>query len=116
MPSISTRTAVLTAAAGSALGYAALRALRRHDKSDLCGRVTLITGGSRGLGLQLARDFAGQGCKLAICARDAAELESARDEIAKRGAQVWSQVCDVRDPDQVAGLVQGVIDHYGRLD
>lgn len=116
MSSISTRTALLTAAAGSAIGYAAFRALRRPDRSDLRGRVTLITGGSRGLGLQLARDFADQGCKLAICARDAAELESARDEIAKRGAQVWSQVCDVRDPDQVAELVHGVIEHYGRLD
>jgi NAD(P)-dependent dehydrogenase (short-subunit alcohol dehydrogenase family) len=114
--SISTRTALLTAAAGSAVGYAAFRALRRNHEADLRGRVTLITGGSRGLGLQLARDFADQGCKLAICARDAAELESARNDIAKRGAAIWSQVCDVRDPEQVAELVRGVIEHYGRLD
>jgi NAD(P)-dependent dehydrogenase (short-subunit alcohol dehydrogenase family) len=116
MSSSSTRTALLTAAAGSAIGYAAFRALRRHHESDLRGCVTLITGASRGLGLQLARDFADQGARLAICARDAVELESARDELAKHGARVWSRVCDVRDPDQVAELVQGVIEHYGRLD
>jgi NAD(P)-dependent dehydrogenase (short-subunit alcohol dehydrogenase family) len=116
MRSIPNRTAILTAVAGGAAGYAALHAFRRKRAADLRGRVVLITGGSRGLGLQLARDLAQHGCKIAICARDSAELDHARDEIARSGAKVWSRVCDVTDRDQVNALVHDAIDHYGRLD
>lgn len=116
MRSMPNRTAILTALAGGAAGYAALHAFRRKRAADLRGRVVLITGGSRGLGLQLARDLAQHGCKIAICARDSAELDHARHEIARSGAQVWSRVCDVTDRDQVNALVHDAIDHYGRLD
>src|SRR5690349_3632355 len=69
------------AAAGTALGIAAglgtayvgYRLLRSRLAVDLQGKVVLITGGSRGLGLAMAREFAAHGARLAICARDGEE-------------------------------------------
>lgn len=94
-------------------GRAALRARRRMDFRD---RVVLITGGSRGLGLILARQFAAEGARLAICARDPAELERARCELAGRGAQVVAIPCDVTDEDDVRGMVTAVEELLGPVD
>jgi hypothetical protein len=73
---IMTAAAVLLAAAG------AQRILRRRQSVDLRGRVVLITGGSRGLGLELARAFAAQGARIGLIARDEAELGRAVDDLA----------------------------------
>ncbi|TMA21670.1 MAG: SDR family oxidoreductase [Deltaproteobacteria bacterium] len=81
-----------------------------HDK------VVLITGGSRGLGLVLARELARRGAKLAICARDGAELERARAELAGRGAEVLAVECDVSLPAQAQSLVDQTLHRFGRLD
>src|SRR3712207_4909124 len=67
--------------AGLAVAAAIGEAMRRLTEQSLHGDVALITGGSRGLGLALAREFAKEGCRLAICARDEAELERARREL-----------------------------------
>jgi NAD(P)-dependent dehydrogenase (short-subunit alcohol dehydrogenase family) len=82
----------------------------------LAGRVVLVTGGSRGLGLLLAREFAQRGCKVAICARDAEELERARLGLERRGHEVYAAPCDVTDPVAVEHLIGGVLERYGRLD
>ena len=73
-------------AAGGATAAAAYRLARRS--MDLHGKVVLITGGSRGLGLLIARELVDHGCRLAICARDQEELEGARSELATLGAAV----------------------------
>ncbi|MGZ6142294.1 MAG: SDR family NAD(P)-dependent oxidoreductase, partial [Myxococcales bacterium] len=80
------------------------------------GKVVLITGGSRGLGLVLARELAARGAKLAICARDGAELERARAELAVRGAEVLAVECDVSLPAQAQSLVEQTLHRFGRLD
>ncbi|MCA1828382.1 MAG: SDR family NAD(P)-dependent oxidoreductase [Myxococcales bacterium] len=79
-------------------------------------KVVLITGGSRGLGLILARDLARRGARLAICARDGAELERARGELAARGADVIAVECDVSLPAQAERLVDSVLHRFGRID
>lgn len=76
----------------------------------------LITGGSRGLGLALARQFAAYGCRLALCARDPAELERARQDLTGQGADVLTVPCDVRDRADVGRLVTDVTQHFGRID
>ena len=116
MASVSTRNSLIAAATAAAAGVAAFQFYRRRSEISLRGRVTLITGGSRGLGLQMARDFAAEGCRIAICARDAEELRRAEEDIRGRGGEVWSAVCDVADRQQVDDLIRGVIEHYGRLD
>lgn len=99
--------------------YAAFRlALGRWRESrySLRGRVVLITGGSRGLGLLLAREYARQGAKLVITARDGVALERARAELASRGAEVLAITADVAEPLEVERLIDDVRARYERLD
>jgi NAD(P)-dependent dehydrogenase (short-subunit alcohol dehydrogenase family) len=104
------------AGAALALGLAVRQGMARTMAPDLRGEVALVTGGSRGLGLALARELARQGCRLAICARDEAELEVAKSDLEQRGAEVLTVVCDVVDRDQVAAMVEAVTQRYGRID
>lgn len=83
---------------------------------SFAGKVVLVTGASRGLGLVMARQLAERGARLAICARDAAELERARGELVARGAEVLAVTCDVSDPDQAASFVSQAVERYGRVD
>jgi NAD(P)-dependent dehydrogenase (short-subunit alcohol dehydrogenase family) len=89
------------AAAGVAAGVFARRMYQESRERLIGGSVALITRGSRGLGLALARQFAREGCPVAICARDEGELQRARTSLEERGARVMTSVCDVTKP--VAG-------------
>src|SRR3954469_17381900 len=91
-------------------------ALLRKGGDSLRGQVVLITGGSRGLGLSLAREFARRGCRIAICARDAGELRNAARDLERRGAEVLTIECDVGDQQQVERMARRALDHYGRVD
>jgi short-subunit dehydrogenase len=106
-------TAPLAAAAGTLAG-AILTARRAPD--DIRGEVALVTGASRGLGLLLARELAGHGCPLVICARDAAELDRAAGDLRARGAEVTTVACDVTDEASPRLLVDTAVERYGRLD
>src|SRR5437588_436532 len=87
------KTIMLLAAGGAGLWLLA-RALRRPHYS-FADKVVLITGGSRGLGLVLARQLTQEGARLAICARDAAELERASNDLAAMGRPPFTMVADV---------------------
>ena len=108
------RRAAALAAAG--LGLVGREVLARLREADLSGQVALIMGGSRGLGLLLARELAGEGCRIAICARDEAELERARADLEGRGAEVLAARCDVADRAQVERLVRQATERFGRVD
>jgi NAD(P)-dependent dehydrogenase (short-subunit alcohol dehydrogenase family) len=88
----------------------------RASRYDLRGRVVLITGGSRGLGLLLAREYARKGAKLVLTARDGWALERACMELRASGAEVMGLPCDVSDADQVSTLIAHATRHFGRLD
>ncbi|WP_346623758.1 SDR family oxidoreductase [Blastococcus montanus] len=83
---------------------------------ELTGQVALVTGASRGLGLALARELLRRGCRVAVCARDPEELERARVELARDGADVLAVPCDVSNRDQVEELVARTVDQFGSLD
>lgn len=83
---------------------------------DLSSRVALITGGSRGLGLQMAHGFGAMGAKLALTARKADELEEARNELASAGYDVFTMPSDLSKPDTIAPMVDAVVNHFGRID
>jgi NAD(P)-dependent dehydrogenase (short-subunit alcohol dehydrogenase family) len=82
----------------------------------LDGRVALITGGSRGLGLQMAEALGEMGCKVAITARKADELTQARAHLEKMGIEVLTVVNDLSKTDQIPGMVDRVLEHYGAID
>lgn len=104
------------ALASAGLGAAAFAAARCLREESLRGEVALITGGSRGLGLSLARSFAREGCRIAICARDENELARARADLESRGAEVFAAPCDIANREQVAAMVRAVRERYGRID
>ena len=107
--------ALMFAAAGAA-GFWAIRALRRRaTQYSFRERVVLITGGSRGLGLVMARELAREGAKLAICARDEQELQRAYEDLNWR-TRVLALPCDVTDRAQVEDMVRAVEAHYGQVD
>ena len=107
---------LLLAAAGVGALLAARAVARKWSEYDLKGKTVLITGGSRGLGLVMAREFASEGARLAICARDEVELERARADLQKRGAATLAVPCDLTDRSQVNEMVSVVRDHFGRID
>jgi NAD(P)-dependent dehydrogenase (short-subunit alcohol dehydrogenase family) len=65
------------------------------------GKLALITGANRGIGLAIARGLAREGCDLIITGRDSRSLASAGRELGEFGVDVLAQVCDVRDPNSV---------------
>jgi NAD(P)-dependent dehydrogenase (short-subunit alcohol dehydrogenase family) len=107
-------TLILSAAGIGAL--VAARTLMRGRGDDLRAQVVLITGGSRGLGLALARSFIRQECRIAICARDRDELRAAARDLKDRGGDAFTVECDVTDRAQVSRMVHEVERRYGRID
>jgi len=83
---------------------------------ELKGKVALITGGSRGLGLQMAQGLGEMGARIAISARKAAELEEAKSYLASHGIDALTVVNDLAKPDQVPALVEAVVGHYGGIN
>ena len=113
-----TTTRQTAVAAGAfALGSALIsRALRGSRRIEFANRSVLITGGSRGLGLLLAREFGRLGARVTIAARDQAELNRAIEDLQDRGIDAASVVCDVTDRNAAEALVRGVIERTGSLD
>jgi 3-oxoacyl-[acyl-carrier protein] reductase len=72
----------------------------------LYNAVTLVTGGSRGIGRAIALRLASMGAAVAICGRDAAALSITADAISATGAQAYSQVADITRPSDISGLVE----------
>lgn len=103
------------AGAGAALaGFAVWRRITRGE--DMHGKVAVITGGSRGLGFAMAQEFAAAGARIVICARDQKELDWARQELARGGADVSPILCDVTNQEECARLIEATINIFGRVD
>jgi short-subunit dehydrogenase len=101
----------------AALGFwAAKAAARRAHAFDLTGKVVVITGGSRGLGLALTREFARHGARIAICARDEAELEKVVAEFAWMDENFLAVICDVTNRDHVENMVLQVESLLGPVE
>jgi len=83
---------------------------------DLSGRVAVITGGSIGLGRQMAEGLAEMGANLVLCARKKERCEEAAHELAKLGVKTLALGCDVKDPESVKQLIDASVAQFGRID
>jgi len=83
---------------------------------DLSGRVAIVTGGSIGLGHQMAEGLAELGANLVLCARKKERCEQAAEELKQLGVKTLALGCDVRSPEQVRDVVQQTISQFGRID
>src|SRR5437868_3547329 len=80
------------------------------------GRVALVTGGSRGLGLGMALTLAHAGADIALAARSRQELDEAAQQVQKLGRQTVVLPTDVSDVEAARAMVHQAKDHFGRLD
>src|SRR5438270_11614420 len=87
-----------------------------RDLFDLSGKVALVTGGSRGLGLQMAEALGEMGAKLAITARKQGELDEASSHLGKQNYEVLTVAGDLSKFDTIPGMVDRVLVKYGTID
>jgi NAD(P)-dependent dehydrogenase (short-subunit alcohol dehydrogenase family) len=107
-------------AAGAALGLGVMlvagRLARSRHAISFDGRVVVITGGSRGLGLVMARMFADEGANVVLLARDLGELERARQDLEPRRGDVVTIRCDIRRRADVRAAIDQVMDRWHAVD
>jgi len=83
---------------------------------DLSGKVAVVTGGSRGIGLGLARGLAKAGAKLSLWARNEASNAEAAQSLAEWGGEVQTLCCDVSSPEEVDRATAETLERFGRID
>jgi len=83
---------------------------------SLEGRVSIVTGGATGLGLQMATALAEAGSNLVICSRRLENCEQAAHGLEKLGVSALALACDVTKPDQVEAMKDAVMQKFGRID
>lgn len=102
--------------AGIGAAFAAKAFLDKKRRIDFHDKTVVITGGSRGLGLVLARQFVEQGANVAICARDQDELNRAQTDLRYRGADVFTYACDITVKEEAEQFVRAVGQVLGPID
>src|SRR4051794_30243322 len=83
---------------------------------DLSNRVAIVTGGSRGLGREMAEGLAEAGASLMLCARRDEWLTPTVGEMRERGFKAEGMLCDVVNPEQVQAVVDRTVDVFGQVD
>ena len=83
---------------------------------DLAGRSALVTGGSRGLGLQIAEALGEMGAKIALTARKQNELDDAVSHLKKTGVNATAYVCDIGRREAIAPMADAVLQKFGKVD
>src|SRR6201997_4638625 len=83
---------------------------------DLTGRVAIVTGGSIGLGRQMAEGLAEMGANLVLCARKKERCHQAAEELQQLGVKTIALGCDVKNPDSIQEMVEATLSKFGRID
>ena len=112
----SSRTIALGLSGAAVFAFAAAALVRRARALHLRGKVAIVTGGSRGLGLRIAVELGRKGATVAICGRDEAAVLRAGRALAGCGIEVLSVACDLGDPAAAQSFVERVAREYGRID
>lgn len=104
------------ALAGVGLLAVARAVYRRVTRLDFRDKVVVITGGSRGLGLEIARLLNDQSAKIAICSRSDDDLSHAASELGAAGSEILTVVADLTSSSDAQQFVDRVIERFGRID
>lgn len=83
---------------------------------DLTGKTAIVTGGSRGIGKEMAEGLAEAGANLILCARRSEWLDETVEEFRGRGFEVDGVLCDVAKPDDVDAVVMAAVERFGSVD
>jgi NAD(P)-dependent dehydrogenase (short-subunit alcohol dehydrogenase family) len=83
---------------------------------DLSGRVAIVTGGSIGLGRQMAEGLAEMGAHLVLCARKEERCHQAAEELQQLGVKAIAVGCDVKNPASIQEMVEATLSQFGRID
>jgi NAD(P)-dependent dehydrogenase (short-subunit alcohol dehydrogenase family) len=83
---------------------------------NLSGRVAIITGGSIGLGRQMAEGLAEMGANVVLCARKKERCQKAAEELRQLGVKTLALGCDVKNPDHVQAVADATISQFGQID
>jgi NAD(P)-dependent dehydrogenase (short-subunit alcohol dehydrogenase family) len=83
---------------------------------DLSGRVAIVTGGSIGLGRQMAEGLAEMGANLVLCARKKERCEQTAEELKQLGVKTLALGCDVKDPASIQAVAEDTFKQFGRID
>jgi NAD(P)-dependent dehydrogenase (short-subunit alcohol dehydrogenase family) len=83
---------------------------------DLSGRVAIVTGGSIGLGRQMAEGLAEMGAHLVLCARKEERCHQAAEQLQQLGVKAIAVGCDVKNPASIQEMVEATLSQFGRID
>jgi NAD(P)-dependent dehydrogenase (short-subunit alcohol dehydrogenase family) len=90
--------------------------MHTRELFDLSGRVAIVTGGSIGLGRQMAQGLAEMGANVVLCARKKERCETTSEELRSLGVKTMALGCDVKDPASIKDVVDATVADFGRID
>jgi NAD(P)-dependent dehydrogenase (short-subunit alcohol dehydrogenase family) len=90
--------------------------MRIQELFNLQGKVAIVTGGGKGIGVKMAEGLAEAGANIVLCSRKVENCQQAADEIAKIGAKTLALKCDVKSPGDIQKVVDTTLKEFGRID
>jgi len=90
--------------------------MKVQEMFDLSGKVAIVTGGGRGIGLKIAEGLAEVGANVVLCSRKVQNCQKGAEEIAKLGVKTLALQCDVRSPESIQKVVDATVETFGRVD
>ena len=87
-----------------------------REMFNLQGKVAIVTGGGRGIGLKMAEGLAEAGANIVLCSRNVENCKKAAQDLAKSGVRALAMACDVKSPADIQSVVDKTLGEFGRLD
>jgi len=87
-----------------------------REMFNLQGKVAIVTGGGRGIGLKMAEGLAEAGANIVLCSRNVENCKKAAQDLSKSGVRALAMACDVKSPADIQSVVDKTLGEFGRLD